>query len=139
MGGLALAGVGAATASAAPFANGSFETPAIAGAIQAFAPTSTIGPWIVFDSDNLQGGSGNDNLQGGAGEDTLQGRRRHGRHHRRCRQRQDPGRLRQRHVNVRDGVRGETVSCGSGVDKVYADSNDAVVSSCETVIFGPRP
>ena len=51
MSGLAMAGVGAATASAAPFANGSFETPAIAGPTQAFAPASTIGPWQVFNQN----------------------------------------------------------------------------------------
>jgi hypothetical protein len=42
-------------------------------------------------------------------------------------------------VNVRDGVRAETVSCGSGADVVYADANDTVLPDCETVLFTNRP
>ena len=48
-GALLLAGAGAGSAAAAPFANGSFETPAIAGPTQAFAPASAIGPWTVIN------------------------------------------------------------------------------------------
>lgn len=65
-------------------------------------------------ADQLYGGTGNDDLDGGGGLDTVWG--------------QDGNDL----VRTNDGV-ADTIACGTGADRVLADTVDAPPSDCETV------
>lgn len=68
--------------------------------------------------DTLLGGAGNDDLDGGTGTDTFDG---------------GPG---NDTINSFDGSKqAETVRCGPGVDKVYADKKDRVIG-CEKIVRG---
>ncbi len=81
-------------------------------------------------NDRLRGGSGNDRLVGGAGRDRLIG---------------GPGRdtlnggAGNDTIDARDnqktraGGKGDKVNCGTGVDRVRANSNDRISRNCEFV------
>jgi RTX calcium-binding nonapeptide repeat (4 copies) len=68
-------------------------------------------------ADRLLGGAGNDKLTGGGGKDDLRG---------------DAG---NDTISARDGSK-DRIRCGSGKDKVTADTIDKVASDCEKVARG---
>lgn len=70
--------------------------------------------------DTLAGGAGNDVLVGGLGFDELSG---------------DAG---DDDLRVRDGIQ-DLVRCGTGTDKVDADTLDEVAADCESVVRTPTP
>lgn len=100
--------------------------------------------WLCGDggADALRGGAGADRLHGGAGNDTLfagvgrdrltggRGRDRLHGHRGRDSIRGGPG---NDLIRVRDGER-DSVSCGSGRDRVIADRRDRTGRDCERVI-----
>ena len=75
-------------------------------------------------NDKLYGEGGPDRLEGNAGSDLISGG--------------DDADIIRADYNETAGSQ-DTVNCGDGVDKVYANENDIVASDCEDVTRYPNP
>ena len=83
-------------------------------------------------ADLVEGGFGDDRLAGGPGRDTVNGDRKSRCNEYSC----DLFVAGNDTIEVRDGEV-DSVTCGTGADRVVADQDDVVAADCETVDRGP--